>query len=121
PHAGQTTSDTFTASTVSGTAPVATVLTPGSLHDALPIWTTSGDVTEAGGAANATAGVPTASGTLSDTDVDDAANTFQAVGVPAGIGRGHGWTTVTSSGRMRSTAGKKKAAVEALNVGQARA
>ena len=41
--------------------------------------TTSGAVTEAGGVNNGTPGTPSFSGTLTDTDVDNPANTFQAV------------------------------------------
>src|SRR6185437_5817212 len=45
--------------------------------------TIGGSVTEAGGVNNATPGVPTVSGTLTDTDVDNPANTFQPVAAGA--------------------------------------
>src|SRR5436853_358464 len=64
-------SDTFTVTTVDGTYPL-------SLHDALPIYdaavisgTSSGTVVEAGGVSNGTPGTPTATGTLTDTDVEN--------------------------------------------------
>ena len=44
--------------------------------------TATGAVIEAGGFANAAPGTPTATGTLTDTDVDDPANTFTAVSWP---------------------------------------
>src|SRR5439155_1328893 len=78
-NVGGTLTDHITVAFADGTTPVVTTL---SLHDALPIFisgTTIGAVTEAGGVANGTPGTPTASGTLTDTDVDNAANSFQAV------------------------------------------
>ena len=41
--------------------------------------TTSGNVTEAGGVANGTPGKPTATGDLNSTDVDNLADSWQAV------------------------------------------
>ena len=52
-----------------------TITIHGANDAAIISGTTTGSVTEAGGAH----GTPGASGTLTDTDVDNAANTFTAV------------------------------------------
>src|SRR5438477_557690 len=80
---------------ISFTAADGTELYTLSLHDALPIsaiisGTTTGSVIEAGGVANGTPGTPTASGTLTDTDVDNAANSFQAVAAGTASTDGYG-------------------------------
>src|SRR5205814_804975 len=76
---GQSTTDTFTVTTVDGTARVVTVTINGANDAAVISGTATGSVTEAGGVANGTAGTPAASGTLTDSDVDNAANSFTAV------------------------------------------
>src|SRR5204862_4917985 len=75
----------------------------------------SGSVVEAGGVANADAGTPTATGTLTDTDVDNAANSFQAA---SGSGdNSYGTYTVDASGHWSYTLDNSNAAVQALNDG----
>src|SRR5205814_1334323 len=71
---GQSTTDTSTVTPVDCSAKAVTITVIGtlSLHDALPIST--GSVVEAGGVGNGTAGTPTASGTLTDSDVDNTPN-----------------------------------------------
>ena len=71
-HAGETLTDTFTASTVDGTAQLVTITINGA-NDAKH---TTGPVTalfeaEAGGVSNGAAGIPTATGDLASTDVDN--------------------------------------------------
>lgn len=61
----------------SGTQNVTFTIT-GTNDAAIISGTSTGAVVEAGGVANGTAGTPTATGTLTDTDVDNAANTFTA-------------------------------------------
>ena len=82
--AGKTLTDTFTVTTIDGTSQVVTVTITGSNDAAIISGTTTGTAIEAGGIANATPGIPTATGTLTDTDVDNATNTFTAVTIANG-------------------------------------
>src|SRR5207244_2668538 len=75
---GQSTTDTFTVTTVDGTAKVVTITINGTNDAAVISGTATGSVVEAGGVGNGTAGTPTASGTLTDSDVDNTPNTFTA-------------------------------------------
>ena len=75
-NVGDTLTDTFTVTTVDGTPQVVTITINGSNDAAIISGTTTGSVIEAGGA---TPGTPTATGTLTDTDVDNTPNTFTAV------------------------------------------
>src|SRR5205823_3748182 len=77
--------------------------------------TSTGTVVEAGGVANAAGGTPTASGTLTDTDVDNAANSFTVAG--AASAQGYGSFTIDAGGAWTYTLDNTNAAVEALNVG----
>src|SRR5437763_375272 len=97
-NAGDSTTDTFTVTTVDGTQQQVTVsihgtndasvitgtsttsITTPALHDALPIWT------------------PTASGTLTDTDVDNTPNSFTAVAAGAASDHGYGSYAMTAAG-----------------------
>ncbi|MEI9885432.1 MAG: DUF4347 domain-containing protein [Rhizomicrobium sp.] len=79
--------------------------------------TVTGSVTEKSGVANGTAGVATASATLTDTDPDGAANSFQAVSAGAATTNGYGTYAMTAGGTWTYTLDDTKAAVEALNVG----
>ena len=78
---------------------------------------TTGSVIEAGGVANATPGTPTATGTLTDTDVDNAPNTFTAVSSPTASAGGYGTFTMTAAGVWTYTLNDANSAVQALNVG----
>ena len=71
---GQAVSDTFTVSAADGTAQVVTVNVTGTNDAAVISGSHAGVVIEAGGVADGLAGTPTATGTLTDTDVDNAAN-----------------------------------------------
>ena len=79
--------------------------------------TATGTVIEAGGVANATPGTPTATGTLTDTDVDDPPNTFTAVSSPTASARGYGTFTMTAAGVWTYTLDNANSAVQALNAG----
>lgn len=57
---------------------------------------------------------PAASGTLTDTDVDDPANTFTAVSTPHASDHGYGTFTMTTDGRWTYTLDDAKPAVLAL-------
>ena len=89
-NVGQTLTDTFTVHTVDGVTQQVTVTINGTNDAAVIAGTTSGTVVEAGLGNNG--GTPVATGTLTDTDVDNAANTFQAV------------TTATAPTRCRPVA-----------------
>src|SRR5207247_1587732 len=79
--------------------------------------TTSGEVAEAGGVSNGDAGTPLATGALSDTDIDNPANTFQAVTLPEASDGGYGSYTVDASGHWSYTLDDDNSAVQALNIG----
>ena len=72
---------------------------------------------EAGGVANAAPGTPTATGTLTDTDVDNPPNTFTAVSSPTASAGGYGTFTMTAAGVWTYTLNDANSAVQALNVG----
>src|SRR5206468_110446 len=80
--------------------------------------TTTGVVLEAGGVNNGSAGTPTATGTLTDTDVDNAANTFTAVPTAAATADGYGRYTMAASGQWTYTLDNSNASVQGLNSGQ---
>ncbi|BCG82049.1 beta strand repeat-containing protein [Mesorhizobium sp. 113-3-3] len=117
-NVGDSTTDTFTALTADGTAQVVTVTIHGTNDAAVISGTTSGSVTEAGGVANAIPGTPTASGALTDTDVDNSPNTFQAVAAGAASDHGYGTYQMTTGGVWTFTLNNNNATVQALNVGQ---
>ena len=80
--------DTFTVTAADGTSQLVTFTINGTNDAAVISGTITGSVTEAGGVANGTPGTPTATGTLTDTDVD---NSDQHVpGGDGGNGQ-HGW------------------------------
>src|SRR5258706_7733783 len=102
-NVGGTLTDTFSVLTQDGTAQTVTVTINGTNDAAVISGTSTGSVIEAGGVANGTPGTPTASGTLTDTDVDNAANTFQTVAAGAAtvgcysnsmMTAGGGWTSM---------------------------
>jgi VCBS repeat-containing protein len=76
----------------------------------------TGSSTEGGGVANAVPGAPIATGTLTDTDVDNPPNTFAAVSSKASTG-GYGTFTMTAAGVWTYTLDNTNAKVQALNVG----
>src|SRR2546427_193922 len=82
-NGGGSVTDHITVATADGTTQVVAITVNGTNAAAIISGTTIGSVTEAGGVANGTPGTPTASGTLTDTDVDNAANTFQTVAAGA--------------------------------------
>ena len=100
--------------TADGTAQVVTITIDGANDAAVISGDIIGDATEAGGVANGIPGT-TATGTLTDTDVDNAANTFQAA-VDNGDS-GYGSYTVDASGHWAYAIADDNSAVQALNVG----
>jgi VCBS repeat-containing protein len=116
-NAGATLTDTFTVTSVDGTQKVVTVTINGTNDAAIIAGTSTGTVVEAGGMGNGTAGTPTVSGTLSSTDVDNAANSFTAVGTATTSTGGYGTYTVTAAGAWTYTLNNSHITVQALNVG----
>ena len=112
-NAGGTLGDSFTVTTVDGTSQLVTITITGRNDAAIIAGTTTGSVIEAG---SATPGVPTATGTLTDTDLDNPPNTFVAVG-PTASASGYGSFTMTAAGLWAYTLDNANSAVEALNVG----
>ncbi|WP_225114653.1 VCBS domain-containing protein [Bradyrhizobium sp. NBAIM32] len=116
-NTGETLTDTFTVTTLDGTAQVVTVTIHGTNDAAIVSGTTTGAVTEAGGVANATPGSPSATGTLFAADVDNASNTFTAVSSPKASTNGYGTFTLTAAGAWTYMLDNASGAVQALNVG----
>jgi VCBS repeat-containing protein len=112
--------DTFTVQTVDGTTQQMTVTIHGQNDAAVVSGPTSGDVTEAGGVNNGTPGVPTASGVLADTDLDNTPDTFQPVAAGTASDKGYGTfeMTKTQAGAWiwTYTLDDTSAAVQALNL-----
>ena len=113
-NAGDTLTDTFTVTTIDGTAQVVTITITGANDPAIISGTTTGAVIEASSAAS---GTPTATGTLTDTDADNAPNTFTAVISPTASAGGYGTFTMTATGVWVYTLNNGNNAVQALNVG----
>jgi VCBS repeat-containing protein len=115
---GQQVTDTLTVTSLDGTATRNIVVTITGQNDAAVIsGATSGSVIEAGGVANGTAGTPTATGTLTSTDIDNPANTFTAVATATNSTNGYGTYTMTAGGVWTYALNNNNATVQALNVG----
>ena len=112
-NAGGILTDSFTVTTVDGTPQVVTITITGSNDSAVISGTTTGAVTETG---SATPGMPTATGTLVDADLDNPANTFTAVG-PTPSAQGYGSFAMTAAGVWTYTLDNANSAVQALNAG----
>ncbi|MEH2522052.1 VCBS repeat-containing protein [Bradyrhizobium sp. AZCC 1610] len=94
-----------------------TIAINGTNDAAIISGATSGTVIEASGVANTTLGAPSATGTLTNTDVDNAPNTFTAVNSPTASARGFGTFTLAANGVWAYTIDQANSAVQALNVG----
>ncbi len=114
-NVGDTLTDTFDVKTIDGTPQVVTITIEGSNDAAIISGTTCGAVTEAGGYGNGKYGKPTATGVLTDTDIDDAPNTFTAVTTPKPSNGGYGTFTMTAAGVWIYTLDDSNSAVQALN------
>ena len=115
-----TTTESFTVTVFDGTLSASqtfTVTINGTNDAAIISGTTTRSVIEAGGVANATHGTPTATGTLTNTDVDNPPNTFTAVSLPTASAGGYGTFTMTAAGVWTYTLNDANSAVQALNVG----
>ena len=108
--------DTFTATTVDGTAQLVTITINGTNDAAVISGVANGSVTEAGGVNNGTPGTPTATGDLNSTDIDNPERP---------LGRGQhavrsqfGTYTLTADGVWTYTLDNDNPAVQARNAGQ---
>ena len=108
--------DTFKVTSLDGTAQLVTVTINGTNDAAIISGTKQGSVIEAGGVANSSSCKPTATGTLTDTDVDNAPNTFTAIDSPKASTGGYGTYTMTKEGVWTYTLDNTNCAVQALNV-----
>jgi len=94
-----------------------TIVINGANDAAIISGAISGAVIEANGVANTALGTPSATGTLTNTDVDNAPNTFTAVNSPTASAGGFGTFTMTAAGVWAYTIDQANSAVQALNVG----
>lgn len=113
-NVGDTQTDQFTVTTVDGTPQVVTITIHGTNDAAVISGTTTGSVLEAGGISS---GTPVATGTLTDTDLDNPANTFTAVTSRTASDGGYGTFTMTASGVWTYTLDNNSSVVDALDVG----
>src|SRR5205823_5804818 len=111
-NTGDHLTDSFTVLTTDNTAQVVTVTINGSNDAAVISGTLTGTVIEAGGVANATPGTPTATGTLTDTDVDNTANTFKAAAAGSPTDNHYGTFQMTSGGVWTYTLNNANSAVQ---------
>jgi VCBS repeat-containing protein len=115
-NVGDKLTDTFTVTTIDGTEQVVTVTIYGTNDPAIICGTKEGSVIEAGGVANSVSCKPTATGTLTDTDVDNTPNTFTAIDSPKASDAGYGTFTMTKDGVWTYTLDNTNCKVQALNV-----
>src|SRR5437879_6110012 len=119
-NVGGTLTDTFSVLTQDGTAQTVTVTINGANDAAVISGTSSGAVIEAGGVANGTPGTPTASATLTDTDVDNTANAFQVLAAGTASTGGYGTYAMTAGGVWTYTLNNSNATAHAPNSGGTR-
>jgi VCBS repeat-containing protein len=113
-NVGDTLTDTFTVTTIDGTAQLVTVIIKGSNDAAVISGATTGSVIEDGADK---CDKPTATGTLTDTDVDNTPNTFTEVNCPTASDAGYGTFTMTADGVWTYKLDDANCAVQALNDG----
>lgn len=113
-NAGDARTDQFTVTTVDGTPQLVTITIKGTNDAAVISGATTGSVLEAGGISS---GIPFATGTLADSDVDNPANTFTAVTSRTASDGGYGTFTMTASGVWTYTLDNNNGVVDALDVG----
>ena len=116
-NAGETLTDTFTATTIDGTSQVVTITINGTDDAAVISGDITGTVLEAGGVANGTPGTPTATGDLDAADVDNPPD-WTPVSTPTASANGFGSYTLTAAGVWTYTLDNSNATVQALNVGR---
>jgi VCBS repeat-containing protein len=113
-NVGDTLTDSFTVTTADGTAQVVTITIDGTNDAAVISGATTGSVIEDD---HDKCDSPTATGTLTDTDVDNTPNTLTAVSSPTASDGGYGTFTMTAAGVWTYTLDEDNCAVQALDVG----
>jgi VCBS repeat-containing protein len=116
-NVGDSVEETFTVATVDGTPSTVKITITGTNDAAVITGDVVGEVTEAGGTANAEPGTPSASGQLQHADLDNEDNVFQAVTEPTASVQGYGTYTVSAAGAWSYTLDNDNASVQALNDG----
>src|SRR5438105_1039986 len=91
--------DHITAAPADGTTQVVTIMIYGQKNAAEISSSLAGAGVVVGSVSNGTPGTPTATGTLTDTDVDNAPNTFQVVAAGTASTDGYGTYAMTAGGR----------------------
>ena len=119
-NVGQTLTDTFTVTTVDGTAQLVTITINGANDAAVITGTATGAVTEAGGVNNGTPGIPVTVGNLNSTDVDNPNDAWDVVSTSLRGAGGFGSYTLDRRERLgrQGVSRNNNATVQALNVGQ---
>src|SRR4029079_1985035 len=102
-NVGQTLTDSFTVTTIDGTSQVVTITINGANDAPVISGGIIGTVTEAGGINNGTTGTPTATGDLNSADVDNPADSWQAVAAGAASVSGYGSYALTANGAWTYT------------------
>jgi VCBS repeat-containing protein len=113
-NVGNSLVDTFAVTTIDGTSQTVTVTINGA-DDTAVISNFTGAVTEAGGTANGTAGIMTATATLSIVDPD---NTYPGWTAQASTAGTYGSYALTSAGVWTYTLNNSNSATQALTAGQ---
>ena len=117
-NVGETLTDTFTVTTVDGTAQLVTVTINGANDAAVITGATTGSVIEEGGVGSGIPGIPVASGHLDATEVDNPPDDWTTVATPTPGDNGYGTYTLTAAGVWTYTLDNSNAAVQALNTGR---
>jgi VCBS repeat-containing protein len=116
---GQSTTDTFTITTVGGTTQTVTVVITGG--NDLPVVTNpaalSGSVIEAGGVANGTINTPSTTANINFTDPDNTSDVWTPVAAGAATVGGYGTYGIDAFGQWTYALNNSNSAVNALNVG----
>lgn len=94
-----------------------TVAINGTNDAAIVSGATTGSAIEAGDVVAAAPAAPTATGTLTATDVDNPHDAFTAIESPTASTGGYGTFTMTTAGAWTYTLNEASGAVQALNVG----
>jgi VCBS repeat-containing protein len=110
-NVGDKLTDTFTVTTIDGTEQAVTIVIGGSNDAAVISGTTTGSVVEA---ACKEQGIPTATGALTSTDVDNASNSFTPVECQESD-EGYGAFTMTADGVWTYTLDNDNCKVQSLN------
>ena len=117
-NVGDTLTDTFTVTTVDGTAQVVTITINGANDAAVITGATTGSVVEAGGVDNGTPGTPTATGNLNSDRRRQSERRLDRGRHADRRANGYGSYTLTAAGVWTYTLDNSNATVQALNVGQ---